>query len=155
MLSAESQPLNVLIVGAGIAGLSAAIACRRAGHDVEIFERSSLNNELGAAIHVCPNASRGLLGWGLDPIKAQFVTCKQGFRAHSSSMVRFHETDDSYVTERYGAPWFFAHRVDLHVELKRLATQELGEGKPAVVHLRSEVTKYVSLKLYSECQANG
>ncbi len=143
MEPAKSTPLNILIVGAGIAGFSAAISCRRAGHKVNIYERSALNNEVGAAIHVCPNASRGLLAWGLDPVRARFVTCKKSFRAHGTTLVKFHEADDSYITEKFGAPWFFAHRVDLHEELKRLATQQEGEGKPAVVHLRSEVTKYV------------
>ncbi len=57
--------------------------------------------------------------------------------------MKFHEGDDGYITEKFGAPWFFAHRVDLHEELKRLATQEEGEGKPAVVHLKSEVIRYV------------
>jgi salicylate hydroxylase len=143
MPSAEFVPLNILIVGAGIAGFSAAISCRRAGHNVQVYERSALNNELGAAIHVCPNASRGLLAWGLDPVKARFVTCQRSFRAHGATLVKFHEADDTYITEKFGSPWFFAHRVDLHEELKRLATQEEGEGKPAVVHLKSEVIKYV------------
>ena len=143
MSSTEAISLNILIVGAGIGGFSAAIACRRAGHSVQIYERSSLNNEVGAAIHVCPNASRGLLAWGLDPVKAKFVTCKSNFRAQGSSMVKFHESDDSYVTEKYGAPWFFAHRVDLHEELKRLAIGTEGKGTPAGLHLNSEATKHV------------
>lgn len=143
MISSTSAPLNILIVGAGIAGFSAAISCRRAGHNVQIYERSALNNELGAAIHICPNASRGLLAWGLNPVKARFVSCKKSFRAHGTTLVKFHEGNDEYITKKFGAPWFFAHRVDLHEELKHLATQEEGEGKPAVVHLRSEVIKYV------------
>ncbi|CAL3964868.1 hypothetical protein PZA11_002229 [Diplocarpon coronariae] len=142
MRPGESPPLNILIVGAGIAGFSAAISCRRAGHNVDIYERSALNNELGAAIHVCPNASRGLLAWGLDPVKGRFVTCKKSWRAHGSTLVAFQESDDSYVAEKFGAPWYFAHRVDLHEELKRLATRAEGGGRPAVVHLKSEVTKY-------------
>ncbi|KAH7360729.1 salicylate hydroxylase [Rhexocercosporidium sp. MPI-PUGE-AT-0058] len=141
-MSAQSAPLNILIAGAGIAGLSAAISCRHAGHNVQLFERSALNNELGAAIHICPNASRGLLAWGMDPMRARFVTCKKSFRAYGKTLEKFHEADDSYVTEKFGSPWFFAHRVDLHEELKLLATQHEGEGKPAVVHLNSKVVKY-------------
>jgi len=144
MPSADSKALDILIVGAGIAGFSAAIACRRAGHNVQIYERSSLNNELGAAIHVSPNASRGLLAWGLDPLRGRFVTCKRSWRALSATMKVVHEADESYLTEKYGAPWFLAHRVDLHEELKRLATQDEEEGQPAVVHLKSAVLRYVS-----------
>ena len=42
--------LDVVIVGGGIAGFAAAIALRRAGHAVRVYERSAMNNELGAAI---------------------------------------------------------------------------------------------------------
>jgi salicylate hydroxylase len=141
--------LKVVIVGAGIAGFAAAIACRRAGHEVEIYERSALNNELGAAIHVAPNASRGLLAWGLDPIKARFVTCKKSYRANGTTLAKFHVSDEAYIEPTFGAPWFLCHRVDLHEELKRLATQVEGEGIPAKVHLKSEVAKYVGLDSYS------
>jgi salicylate hydroxylase len=138
-----ASPLDIVIVGAGIAGLSAAISCRRAGHNVQIYERSALNSEVGAAIHVCPNASRGLLAWGLDVVRARFVTCKIDSRAHATTLEKFREADMSYIAPKFGAPWFLAHRVDLHEELKRLAMEESGEGRPAIIHLKSEVTKFV------------
>jgi salicylate hydroxylase len=144
MSSPASANLKVVIVGAGIAGLASAISFRRAGHHVEIYERSSLNNELGAAIHVCPNASRGLLAWGLDPVRGRFVTAKKSYRAKGPTLEKFHESDEGYIVEQFGAPWFFAHRVDLHEELKILATGMEGEGRPAVVHLSSGVVGYVS-----------
>lgn len=147
--NAEFQPLDIVVVGAGIGGFASAIACRRAGHNVRIYERSSLNNELGAAIHVCPNASRGLLAWGLDPVESRFVQAKKSYRAHSDSLVRFHETDEGYITEKYGAPWYFAHRVDLHMGLKKLATSDDGEGNPARVILKKEVTGYVCYRYSS------
>jgi salicylate hydroxylase len=59
-------------------------------------------------------------------------------------MVKYHEADDSYITEKFGAPWYFAHRVDLHEALKELAIGAAGEGKPAVVHLKSQVIHYVN-----------
>lgn len=37
----------------------------------QIFEQSSFANETGAAIHICPNASRVVLGWGFDPLQAR------------------------------------------------------------------------------------
>ena len=58
--SDETRPLKVLIVGAGIGGLTAAIALRNQGHDIQIFEQSHLATETGAAIHLAPNAN-GLL----------------------------------------------------------------------------------------------
>lgn len=68
-----SSGLKIIIVGAGIGGLTAAIALRRQGHNVEasfhisptfnlctklskIFESSRFAKETGAAIHIPPNA---------------------------------------------------------------------------------------------------
>ncbi|KAK6836722.1 salicylate hydroxylase [Apiospora arundinis] len=136
--------LKVIIVGGGIAGLSAAIALRRAGHEVHVFERSSFANEVGAAIHIPPNASRSLLAWGLDPARAKFVMVRRSYRADGATLDKFHEMSHESVRHKYGAPWFFAHRVDLHEELRRLATQDdtVG-GAPVQIHLNSEVVEFL------------
>ena len=42
----------------------------------QIFEQSSFANEIGAAIHLCPNASRVVLDWGFDPIQARLNLAK-------------------------------------------------------------------------------
>ncbi|KAF4626391.1 hypothetical protein G7Y89_g11767 [Cudoniella acicularis] len=136
MGSIDIKPLEIVIVGSGIAGLSAAISSRRAGHNVQIYERSSLNNEIGAAIHVCPNASRGLLKLGFDPVRSQLITCKKTWVANGRTLEKFRESDETHIEGKYGAPWYLAHRVDLHEELKRMATQEDGVGKPVVINLK-------------------
>jgi 2-polyprenyl-6-methoxyphenol hydroxylase-like FAD-dependent oxidoreductase len=56
---------SALIVGAGIGGLSAGIALRRAGWDVRIFERSASLRELGFGVGLAPNAMAALADLGV------------------------------------------------------------------------------------------
>jgi 2-polyprenyl-6-methoxyphenol hydroxylase-like FAD-dependent oxidoreductase len=64
---AYERGLNIVIVGGGLAGLAAAISLRQNGHHVEIFEQSRFANEIGAAIHMTPNATGILKQIGVDP----------------------------------------------------------------------------------------
>jgi hypothetical protein len=48
------------------------------------------------------------------------------------------------MKEKFGAPYWFAHRVDLSNELKRLASASEGTGKAVELCLRKEVVGYVS-----------
>src|SRR5438045_7226869 len=56
---------KILIVGAGIGGLTAAIALRQAGLGVEVFERAPELKEIGAGIGLSANAIRVLKNLGL------------------------------------------------------------------------------------------
>ncbi|TIC91087.1 3-hydroxybenzoate 6-hydroxylase 1 [Colletotrichum higginsianum] len=133
--------LDIAIIGGGIAGLTTAIALRRAGHAATIYERSALNNEMGAAINVQPNASRPLLALGMDPARARLVVAEGSRRVRGDTLEPVHELDLGAIGEKHGSPWYFAHRVDLHQELKRMATT--NDGGPLITFkLRSEVTRY-------------
>lgn len=63
----KHKGLKVIIAGGGIGGLTAAIALRRQGHHVDIYEPSDCDNEPGAAIHIPPNAMGVLEHIGIDP----------------------------------------------------------------------------------------
>ena len=60
-----SSERTALIVGAGIGGLAAGVALRRAGWNVQIFERAASPRELGFALLLAPNAMSALRRLGL------------------------------------------------------------------------------------------
>lgn len=138
--------MDVIIAGAGISGLAAAISLRRSGHKVTLYERSALNNEIGAAINVPSNVSRFLVpSWGLDPVRAQFVSGTAQHFCDARTLETHVKVDLVALCKEAGAPLYQAHRVDLHKELKRLACEEGdGVGVPARVVVRSEVVGFVS-----------
>ncbi|KAK9445243.1 Aromatic-ring hydroxylase-like protein [Metarhizium brunneum] len=132
--------LNVVIVGAGIAGLSAAISLRRAGHCVHLYEKSSMNDEIGAAIHVPPNASRFLTAWGLDPVQWRWVEARHADSVDPFTLQpRAALYNDKSSASVGGLPLWLSHRVDLHNALKWMATRSDGPGAPATIHLDSLV----------------
>ncbi|KAK5129000.1 hypothetical protein LTR85_000333 [Meristemomyces frigidus] len=128
MGSIEGTPhvLKCGIIGAGIAGLAAAIALRRAGHEVEVFEKSTFKNEIGAAITLTPNSLLVLDRWGFDESKAGSTEKQQSRILDPETMELKVHIDLTGVRERFGGHGFAAfHRVDLHEEMRRMA-RELG-----------------------------
>ena len=64
-MTASYFQLEIIIVGAGLGGLAAAIACALAGHKVVVLEGAKRLAEVGAGLQITPNASRLLREWGL------------------------------------------------------------------------------------------
>ena len=56
---------TVVIAGAGIGGLTAALTIARHGYRVVLLEQAERLEETGAGIQLSPNASRILMGLGL------------------------------------------------------------------------------------------
>jgi len=57
--------MRIIVVGAGIGGLTAALMLRRAGSDVEVFEQATELREIGAGVQISPNATHLLHRLGL------------------------------------------------------------------------------------------
>ena len=57
---------SVLIVGGGIGGLAAALACAKQGAQPHLIERAKVFSEVGAGIQMGPNVTRILKAWGLE-----------------------------------------------------------------------------------------
>ena len=72
MKNGASPKEIVAIAGAGVAGLSAAIALKLAGFPVEIFEREQTLQPIGAGIQIGPNATRIMESWKLSLLGTSF-----------------------------------------------------------------------------------
>ena len=81
---------KALIVGAGIGGLAAAVALRRAGWDVRVFERAASPRELGFALLLAPNAMYAIGELGLaDAVRrGGFVTTSGAMRRPDGTVLR-------------------------------------------------------------------
>lgn len=81
---------KALIVGAGIGGLAAAVALRRAGWDVRVFERASSPRELGFALLLAPNAMHALGELGLADAARNggFITTSGEMRRPDGTVLR-------------------------------------------------------------------
>ncbi|MFI9407921.1 FAD-dependent monooxygenase [Nocardia sp. NPDC052316] len=108
--------LKVAIVGGGIGGVSAALAVRRAGHEVVCFERSGELGELGAGIQIGPNATRLLHRLGLSHALAAVAVepVRLQIRRWSTGKIIKEVDAGSRLAEIYGAPYYTLHRADLH-----------------------------------------
>ncbi|KAF3061324.1 FAD-dependent urate hydroxylase [Daldinia childiae] len=125
------RQLSVGIVGGGIGGMSAAIALRRAGHEVSIYERADFAGEAGASVSCAANGTRWLHEWGVDIEKGDPVVLKKLINRdwYTGETVSIYDLDD--YEKRWGYAYNMFHRQYMHTMLKDCALQEEGEGIPA------------------------
>ena len=118
--------MQVAIVGAGIGGLTAAIALARKGIDCTVYEQSDSLGATGASLQLGPNALRlmdelGLLPRlrtiGVRPEAVDFVRWRDG-------SLLLHTPLGPGMEEHFGAPQLDFFRPDLH----RLLLSALPDG---------------------------
>jgi salicylate hydroxylase len=115
---------RALVAGAGIGGLTAALALARAGFEVEIFEREPALAEFGAGLQLGPNATRVLQRLGaLEAVRGLAVAPRaiRVLRGLDGGEIARLPIGDA--ERRWGAPYLVIHRADLHRALAEAATR--------------------------------
>ncbi|MBV1696889.1 MAG: FAD-dependent monooxygenase [Hyphomicrobiales bacterium] len=126
-------PNKIAIVGAGIGGLTAALALVRRGIDVEVYEQAAELRELGAGLQISPNGTRVLHALGLKAAleKVQVLPAGKAIRLWNTGQ-SWKLFDLGVESEtRYGSPYITIHRGDLHGVIAHALMRE----RPDVVHL--------------------
>src|SRR6478736_3342588 len=118
---------HVIVAGAGIGGLTAAIALARAGMRVTVLEQAQKLEETGAGLQLSPNASRVLIALGLrDRIESTAVkplAIRVMAGGSGREIARIPLGDEA--ERRYGAPYWSIHRGDLQAVLADAANDTL------------------------------
>jgi len=106
---------HALVIGGGIGGMACAIALRRAGLKVSLFEQTLEQREVGAGIQISPNASRLLGRYGLGEAMARVAVRPSAivFRRWQDGRILGREELGESIESQYGAPYYHFHRADL------------------------------------------
>ncbi|NBC35989.1 FAD-dependent oxidoreductase [Novosphingobium sp. FSY-8] len=139
-----SRSEKILIVGGGIAGMTAAAALAQQGFAVTLLESAPQFGEIGAGLTLTPNAMKGLdyigvmeeaAAVGVEPTKQRIQHWQDG-----RTLVGF---DRSGQRAKYGAPYITVHRADIHEVIMgaaRKAGVDMREGAAVVSSEGTTVT---------------
>ncbi|EID78359.1 MULTISPECIES: FAD-dependent monooxygenase [Rhodococcus] len=136
---------TVAVCGGGIGGLATAIALRKFGLDVTVYEQTRQFARVGADINLTPNAVRALDGLGIGPAiresaaRPQFRISRTWDTGAETSRLPMGESAE----QQYGAPQLTMHRGDLMTALEnRLPSGvvEMGRRVSGVADGRIEFT---------------
>ncbi len=110
---------TIVVAGAGIGGLTAALALAARGFRIIVLERAERLEQVGAGLQLSPNASRILIGLGLEahltprlivPDAVSIMSARSGKQVGCVPL-------GAQATARYGAPYWIVHRADLQSAL--------------------------------------
>ena len=120
--------MKILIAGAGIGGLTAAMCLHRAGFDVRVFEAASELRPLGVGINIQAGAVRILSDLGLEPaLAASGIETRELRYANRHGQTIWSDPRGRHA----GLPWpqFSIHRGELQMILFEAARTMLGDRR--------------------------
>ena len=110
---------TIVVAGAGIGGLTAALALAAKGFRVIVLEKSERLEEVGAGLQLSPNASRVLIDLGVREALEPRVIAPEAvsiFSARTGTEIGQIPLGEP-ARFRYGAPYWIVHRADLQQAL--------------------------------------
>ena len=123
-----AAPRTIAVAGAGVAGLTAALALAATGFRVIVLEKADRLEEVGAGLQLSPNATRILIDLGLRAALAARAVAPDAISVraadHGGEIVRI---PLGRAAERDGAPYWVIHRADL-----QMALHEAAERAPSI-----------------------
>ena len=146
-----SSGIKVIIVGAGFAGLTAAIECHRKGHTALVLESFSELKILGDIISFGSNAGRIFARWKGVPEQLEPICIKtEGlhYRSYDGDYL-FYQKWDPREAEEFG-PKFNGHRGEIHEIVYKYALS-LG----IEIRLGQKVTEYFESESEASVVSNG
>jgi 5-methylphenazine-1-carboxylate 1-monooxygenase len=120
--------MDVMIIGAGIGGLTLGLALHRAGVSCRIYEAAPAIEPVGVGINVLPHATRELSALGLEPALARVgvETAEACFFNRFGQLIY---REPSGRAAGYTWPQFSIHRGDLQQVLARAFVDRAGAGR--------------------------
>ncbi|VTU13051.1 3-hydroxybenzoate 6-hydroxylase 1 [Variovorax sp. SRS16] len=128
-----SENTEVIVLGAGIGGLTLALSLHQAGIACRVYEAVAELRPLGVGINLLPHATRELSELGLLPaLDAIGVRTQESVFFNSHGQLVFREA--AGIAAGYDWPQYSIHRGDLHAALLAATLERLGPGSVVCGH---------------------
>ena len=112
---------TVAVVGAGIGGLTAAVALRAKGIDVEIYEAAPAPQDIGTALGIASNATKVLRALGIDLTTDACCRALEHFELRTARGALIRALPGAAITAELGHPFVSIHRNELIRTLRNAA----------------------------------